>query len=57
LGATPEGIEMRQGDSALAVMHAGAEDVRLTVAGSGAVRARYVDAETGNVTISHVYAE
>jgi len=57
LGATPESIEMRQGESALAVVHAGVQDVRLTVAGARAVQARYVDAETGNVTISHVYAE
>jgi hypothetical protein len=57
LGATQQGIEMRQGDRALALMHSEAEDVSYSVDGGGSVRASYVDSETGNVTISHVYAE
>jgi hypothetical protein len=38
-------------------MHAGAQHVTYSVGAQGSMRARYVDRETGNVTINNVYVE
>lgn len=57
LEATSQGIQLRQGGGVLAVQHPDARDVTCTVSAQGTLRARYVDSETGYVTISHVYAE
>jgi hypothetical protein len=54
--ASPGEIEVEQNGEAFALLHPGATDVTFSVSGQGA-RARYVDAETGYVTISHVYAQ
>ncbi len=56
VAATSSGIELRQGAAALTLLHPQAADVSRFASGSG-VRTRYVDAQTGYVTISHVYAE
>ena len=52
-----EGIQVRQGDQVLRLLHSGAQNVTYSVGAQGAVRARYVDPETGYVTIQNVYAE
>jgi len=57
LRATPTGISMEGNGRSLALMHRGAEKVTLTVGMQGSLRARYLDEETGEVTIHHVYAE
>jgi hypothetical protein len=57
LEATPDGIRVRQGDAILALQHTEAHDVSHTVSARGTLGARFVDAETGYVTITHVYAE
>jgi hypothetical protein len=57
LEATSKGIELRQGGAALRLQHPGAGDVSYTVNTQGTLRARYVDSETGQVTISNVYAQ
>lgn len=57
LEATPEGIEWRQGDRMLSLRHPEAGDVTYVVNAQGTLRARYVDSETGQVTIHNVYAE
>ena len=51
------GIQVREGAQALRLMHAGAQNVTYSVGAQGSMRARYVDPETGYVTINNVYAE
>ncbi len=52
----PRWIEVEQDGRALALLHPRATEVTFSASGQG-VRARYVDAETGYVTISHVYTQ
>jgi hypothetical protein len=54
--ANPGSIEVEQNGRALALLHPRSAQVTLSAAG-GSLRARYVDAETGYVTISHVYTQ
>ena len=58
LEATPEGIEVRgQNDkSGLALLHA-AETVTVSVSVEGSMTARFIDDETGMVTINNVYVQ
>lgn len=51
------GIQVREGAHALRLLHPGAEHVTYSVGAQGSMRARYVDPETGNVTINDVYAQ
>jgi hypothetical protein len=55
--ATRNGIQVREGGQALRLMHAGARNVMYSVGAQGSMRARYVDPETGYVTINNVYVE
>jgi anti-sigma factor RsiW len=55
--ATPGGIEFRQGDRMLSLRQPGAGDVTYAVNAQGTVRARYVDGDSGQVTIHNVYAQ
>jgi len=55
--ATSGGIELRQGDRMLSLRHPDAGDVTYAADAKGTVRAGYVDAETGQVTIHNVYAQ
>jgi hypothetical protein len=57
--ATVNGIQVREGRQALRMMHAGVRerDVTYSVGAQGSMRARYVDPETGYVTIASVNAE
>ena len=54
--ANPGSIEVEQDGRGLALLYPQATQVTLTASGRG-LRARYVDAETGYVTISHVYTQ
>jgi hypothetical protein len=54
--ARPGSIEVEQDGRALALLYPRAAEVTLSASG-GTLRARYVDAETGYVTISHVYPQ
>lgn len=56
IAATASGVELRRGGAALTLLHPHASDVGRFASGEG-VHVRYVDAETGLVTISHVYAQ
>lgn len=56
IAATAAGVELRQGGAALTLLHPHASDVGRFASGDG-VRVRYVDSETGLVTISHVYSQ
>jgi hypothetical protein len=55
LQATAEGIELREGNRAFSLQNPDAGDVTYTVNAQGSLRARYIDSETGQVTINHVY--
>ena len=57
LEAIDGGIELKQDDQALTMRHPHAGAVTLTVNTQGSVRARYIDSDTGQVTINHVYAQ
>jgi len=56
LEATGRGIELRQGDRVLILQHPEAERVTYSGSAQGSLRAHWVDAETGQVTIQNVYA-
>lgn len=55
--ATANGIQVRRGTQALRIMNNGAVNVTYSPDAQGGMRARYVDPETGYVTINNVYAE
>jgi len=56
--ATPGGIEMHDNGGTLTLMHVrGGAQKPVIVSTPGSLRSRYVDEETGQVTINNVYAE
>jgi hypothetical protein len=59
LQSTASGIQVREGRAALRLMHRGAaeQDVTYTPGAQGSMRARYMDPETGYVTVTNVYAD
>jgi hypothetical protein len=57
LRATPNGIELNQGGQSLSLLHVRAENVTYSAGAQGSMRARYVDADTGNVTINNLYVQ
>ncbi len=57
LQTTSNGIEWNDGRQTLSLLHGGAENVTVTAGAQGSMRARYVDGETGYVTVNNVYAQ
>jgi len=57
LQATGDGIELKQQDRALMLVHASSEPVLVSVDLEGVMEARYIDDQTGMVTINNVYAQ
>jgi len=57
LAATGDGIELKQGEASFSLIHGRSGDVMLSVSAQGVMRARYLDAETGYVTVNNVYAQ
>ncbi len=57
LEATRAGIELKQDNRSLTLLNPGSEPVSVSVNMQGVLRARYVDSETGHVTITNVYAQ
>ncbi|HTP30943.1 MAG TPA: hypothetical protein VMJ75_02145 [Candidatus Acidoferrales bacterium] len=55
--AVDNGIEMRAGNQGFGLMHAGARNVINTVSAAGTLGARYVDPQSGYVTMTKVYVE
>jgi hypothetical protein len=55
--ATDNGIQKRSGDRTFGLMHTGAENVTYTVGAQGTLGARYVDPETGVMTMTKLYVE
>jgi hypothetical protein len=58
LRATANSIELNQDGQTLILMHVrDGQDVTYSAGAQGSMRARYVDSETGNVTINNVYVQ
>jgi anti-sigma factor ChrR (cupin superfamily) len=57
LKSVRSGIELAENGRSLALMHRASDRVTVTVGMQGELRARYVDDETGEVTIHNVYSE
>jgi anti-sigma factor RsiW len=56
LESSGSGIQVKEGGQAMMLLHPRARDVSYLASGN-AMRARYVDTETGYVTINNVYAQ
>ena len=52
-----EGVEVKQNGATMTLMNPGTLPSVVTASTQGEVRARYVDADTGQVTITNVYAQ
>jgi hypothetical protein len=58
LQATGTALELKEGGRVFSLMHRGnANDVIQTVGAQGSMRARYVDPDTGYLTINNVYVQ
>ena len=64
LRATASGVELNQGGQSMSLLHVraaqrpgGQPDVTYSAGAQGSMRARYVDLDTGNVTINNVYVQ
>jgi hypothetical protein len=57
LQATAGGIERKEGGQVLTLMNRRSDDIIQQVGAQGSLRARFVDSETGYVTINNVYAQ
>ena len=57
VSASSAGIELRENGSALAVSQGTAQPVAVSVSMQGSASARYVDTDTGQVTITSVYVQ
>lgn len=57
LEARPGGLELQNRDTALTVMYDRRSGQQALSGGLGSMRADYVDEETGQLTVAHVYAE
>jgi hypothetical protein len=55
--STKDGIAVSEGREALELRHQGASSVTYSVGAQGSIRARYVDPQTGYVTVNNVYVE
>lgn len=55
--ATPAGIELKSSGGKLTVVGRPGDSVTVSARSSGSVAARYVDSDTGQVTIANVYME
>ncbi len=57
VAAVRDGVELKQNGAAMTLMNPGGVPALVTATTRGEVRARYVDADTAQVTITHVYAQ
>ena len=56
--STRDGIQVEAGDGqSLGLLNGGARTVTYTMSAQGSMGARYIDPETGSVTINTVYAQ
>ena len=52
--ATPDGVQMREGRQAVTLRHPDARHVTYSMGAQGSVEARYVDRETGYITVNKI---
>jgi hypothetical protein len=57
LEATDAGLELRENGRTLTMLQPASTTVTYTVNAEGSMRARYIDSDTGRVTITNVYAQ
>lgn len=57
LRTTPAGLELKQNGRGMTLLHPESAVVTLSVSTQGSVRARYLDVDSGQVTINNVYAQ
>jgi hypothetical protein len=57
VGSTQDGLEVKQNGAVLRIGHPGAAPALVTASTAGSVRARYIDEDTGQVTITNVYSQ
>ena len=57
VGANGDGLEVKQNGAVMTLMNPGTRPSVVTASTGGQVRARYVDTDTGQVTITNVYAQ
>jgi hypothetical protein len=55
--ATSSGIELRENGSSLGVSQGASRPLAVSVSVQGSASARYVDSDTGQITITSVYAQ
>jgi len=55
--ASAEGVELRENGSAMTLSQRGVRPVSVSLNTQGSARASYIDADTGQVTITSVYAQ
>lgn len=55
--ATAEGIELKENEGALTLIHSASAPVMISASAEGAITARFIDDETGLVTVNNVYVE
>lgn len=57
LESTASGIQVKENGGVLSLRHSAQDGLTVSMSGDGSVGARYLDSETGQVTIHNVYAE
>jgi hypothetical protein len=57
VASTTSGVELRSGSKSLTLLNQHGAVASQTVSAQGAVRSRYIDGETGSVTINNVYLD
>jgi hypothetical protein len=57
LRVTADGIEVNQGGQSMGLGNVSGRDVSYSASAQGSIRARFVDDDTGNVTINNVYVQ
>ena len=55
--ASADGVELRENGSAMTLSQRGVRPVSVSLNTQGSARASYIDADTGQVTITSVYAQ
>jgi hypothetical protein len=57
VNTSPGGIEVKENGSAMILMHTRGQQTPIIVSTPGSLRARFVDQDTGQVTINNVYSD
>lgn len=57
MGTAPGGIELKENGSALMLLHTRGQQSPIIISTPGSLRARFVDQDTGQVTINNVYSD